>query len=157
MAWLKRRSQESRAALSSRVAKHRDRREWALSGHEVTQLLVDHRFGIVVWWKEGNLNSSATIVIEAPFSISGGADIHSCDPADTASLGPALSLFGKGVDSVAAHRDGLLRILFTDRTELRVPKRQDGLETWESFGHGELHDIGMLCSPHDVAPWGGRL
>jgi hypothetical protein len=157
MGWLTRRSQESGATPASRLTKHRDRREWALGGHEVTQLLVDHRFGIIVWWKDGGRNASATIVIEAPFTIQEGAGTHSCDPANTSSLGPALSLFGRGVETVAAHRDGLLLIRFTDGTELRVPKREDARETWESFGSGELDDIGMLCSPHDVAPWGGKL
>ena len=157
MTWLKRRSRESRATLTSRVTKHRDRREWALSGHAVTQLLVDTRFALVVWWKDREVDSVGKLVIEAPFTILKGDEVHDCDPDNTGSLAPALTLFGKGVDSVAAHRDGLLQIRFVDQTELRVPKRQDGRETWETFGSGELHDLGMPCSSHDVAPWGGRL
>lgn len=156
MKWLKWRSREGRAVPTSRLTKHRDRREWALDGHEVTQLLVDNRFGLVVWWKHRELDNVARFVIEGPFTILKGDQVHDCDPDNTASLAPALLLFRKGVDSVAAHRDGLLRIRFVDQTELRVPKRQDGRETWESFGSGELHDIGMLCSSHDVAPWGGK-
>ena len=156
MSWLRRKAQKARMVMGTRMRRHDDRREWAFGGHEITRLLVDNRFEIEVWWKDADLVTTANFTIEAPFTISTENAEHACDPEVKASLTPALALVGRPIESVAAFRNGLLRFRFTDGSELRVPKRTDEFETWQSSGTGELHDIGMLCSSHEVSPWGGR-
>lgn len=145
-------STSDRAAPTSRMTQYPDRREWSFGGHEITRLLIDYRFEIEVWWGTGDQDSTARFTIEAPFLLRGEVE-QTCDPAQTDSLAPALRLLHLPVECVAAYRDGLLVIRCTDGTELRVPKRDDGYETWQTYGSGELHDIAMLCSGHDGPPW----
>jgi Family of unknown function (DUF6188) len=131
------------------MKEYEDRREWDIGGYEIIRLHIDYRFGIQIWGSEGE----ATFEIEAPFSILSSGVEHLCDPEDKASLTPALFLHARPVKSIVAYRNGLLRINFNDGLSLSVPKRIDGFETWESFGSGELQDIGMLCSNHKGPPW----
>jgi hypothetical protein len=138
------------------MKEYSDRRVWSFDGHEVTCLLIDYRFEIEIWWADRGRDNCATFTIEAPFILRGESE-QTCDPERTDSLAPALRLLHQPVESVTAYRNGLLLLRFTDGTEVRVPKRRDGYETWQAFGSGELHDISMLCSAHDVAPWGGSI
>ena len=153
--WLGKGAQQVRAVLKSRMRRYPDRREWDFGGHQVTRLIVDYAFGIEIWWKEGELDSHARFTIESPFTLKIGSTEYLCDPANQPSVAPALPLMARPVQSVAAFKNGLLVISFLD-AEIRVAKRSDGYETWNSQGSGELHDINMLCSSSENTPWGDK-
>jgi len=58
------------------------------------------------------------------------------------SLGPALALFRKEVETARAYDDGRLEIRFTDGAELVVASTED-FEAWE-FAGGSLK---VVCAP----------
>ncbi len=135
--------------MSTRINASSDRRIWMLNGLEVTRLCIDFTFTIHLW--EGS--RELTIIIEVPFTLRIDEHEQQLDPNAGTTLGPALQILHKPVESLTAYRHGRLVVAFVDGTTLDVDKDWQ-YESWHTFGSGELADIAMLCSPHDAAPWG---
>jgi hypothetical protein len=138
----------------SRMTAYSNRREWDLDGHEITYLHIDYRFGFDCWWhvEEPEHENLLSVTIEMPFTLELATGIVECEPADTDTLGPALSILHKSLSKFIAFEDGTMEAVFSDGTKVRVSKHQQ-YESWEAHGEGELKDVALLCSPHEGPPW----
>ncbi len=126
-----------------------DKREWDLTGYKVVGLCINCSFSIQVWGSKGEL----WITIENEFTLKTCEGELKFDPVQGATLGPALIISLKEAKTLTAWRDGRLSLKVVDGIEIIVEKDWQ-YETWEIKGSGELEQASMLCSPHDVAPWG---
>jgi Family of unknown function (DUF6188) len=134
------------------MVEYPDRRVWRLDGHEVTRLLVDYAFTIVIWWRSQKSDNSVTIVLERPFILKRVEQVKHFTPEQKDTLGPALNILHQPIESLTAFCNGRLVLRFTDTSEL-ITEKDDSYESWNTFGSGEFAQIGMLCSPHDGPPW----
>ena len=142
-------------ALTSRMAATSTSRTWNFDGQPVSSLQLGYQATFGFSWGTQSAPTEAGITIETTFSIlSPGVLPVVVDPGKPETFAPLLALLHRAVDRVTAHSSGLLEITFSDGTVLHVPKRSDRYESWNTFGSGELHDFNMLCSSHEVAPWG---
>jgi hypothetical protein len=133
---------------------HGTARTWHID-HELSRLQFGYEVILGVSWGSGSTATEASISLETPFSLTRpGASAELVDPEAPETLSPLLALLHQRVAHITADRTGLLEITFSDGTILRVPKRDDGYESWNTSGSGELHDFNMLCSSHEVSPWG---
>lgn len=143
----------SEVMVNDHIVEYPDRRVWRLDGHEVTQLIVNYAFTIVIWWRDQKSDNSVTIVLEQPFSVKRDDHTQDFDPEQTGTLCNALDILYQPVESLTAFRNGRLVLRFTDTSEL-ISEKDDSYESWHIFGTGEYAQIGMLCSPHGGPPWG---
>jgi hypothetical protein len=134
------------------MTEYPDRRVWQLGGHEVTQLVIDYRFSLQIWWREDASDNDVTVTVGVPFVLRTTDSVQAIDPEATSSVALALSILHKPVESVIAYRNGRLRITFVDGFEIAVEKHPQ-YESWEAYGHGLLADLQLLCSPHEGPPW----
>jgi hypothetical protein len=129
-------------------------RIWDLAGLNVMRIVIDPA-QVSFLLASGFVGDADAIdlIIENAFTISDGHGMtHAVNPAAVESLAPVLSLRLRPTHSLVASRDGSLVLRFEEGAELRVPKH--GLyESWHTFGHGDLADASMLCSPHEGPPW----
>jgi len=125
-----------------------DKRVWSLTESEVTRLCINYSFVIQI----SNLKGDLTLAIHTTFLLRVDGREEKLDPEDGASLGPALIILHKPVETLTIFQNGFLNLRFLDGTEVIVEKDLQ-YESWESSGSGEFSDIGMLCSPHEGPPW----
>jgi len=135
--------------MNKRLSEFPDRREWNLS--EFTLDLLS--FGYAITLAMGIPDSSLTIVIETPFTLQKGSLVEPMNPESIVSMSRMLPLLHQSVASLTAFRSGLLLVQFEDGAEIKVPKHEQ-YEAWQTYGTGEMVDVGMLCSGHKGSPWG---
>ena len=141
---------------TGRMTRDGDHRTWKID-EELGRIQLDYQVRLLFVYGPQSPRTEAQIVIETTFAIiPPGAEESLVDPGVPTSMAPLLPLLHRRVDRVTAHSSGLLEIYFADGTVIRVSKRTDGFESWNTFGAGALHDFNMLCSSHDVAPWGDK-
>ena len=129
-------------------------KEWNLNGHLVTQLVFDYGFTIKVWWAESSdADNELFVVVEVPFVLQIGQSEYECLPGEPDSMAPALELLHKPAQSLVVNAAGKLEINFEPETHLIV-ERHAQFDSWQAIGQGELASIQLLCSAHDVPPWG---
>ena len=117
------------------MVQYPDCRVWILAGHEVTRLIVDYAFTIEAWWSSNeNGNNSVTITIENTFTLKSDGKIMKFEPEQKETLGPALMILHRPMETLTAFRNGCLAIRFTDNSELAVEK-DDSYEFMEYVWH----------------------
>ena len=134
--------------MVERMSEYPDKRVWSLTESEVTRLCINYSFIIQIW----NLKGDLTLAIHTTFLFRVDGREEKFDPQDGASLGPALIILHKPVETLTIFQNGFLNLRFLDGTEVVVEKNLQ-YESWESSGSGEFIDLGMLCSPHEGPPW----
>ena len=119
-----------------------DRLTFDLRGYEVTYLHIDYRFAFDCLKPpdKGHLQ----VIVEAPFTISSGGQTRRFDPESAATLGDALLILHRSLQSLTTYRNGLLIVAFADGSQLTV-EPQGPYTSWEATGTGELSDIRFLC------------
>jgi hypothetical protein len=130
-------------------------RTWTI-GEELQSLQFGYQATFGFAWGAPGRGTMGSVTVETSFVVlSPDKNPITVDPANAETFSALLRLLHQKIDRISAHRSGLLEISFANGTIVRVEKRNDGYESWNSFGNGELHDFNMLCSSHDVAPWAG--
>jgi hypothetical protein len=113
----------------------------ALRGLTIHQLRLGYQLELLAsdaGWRDDPLS----VVIEAPFSVTGDGETTTADPQDPSSLGMAVKLLHRVVDDVSVD-GGTLRMSFTDGTLLVVPPL-DRYEAWNISGPGSQL---VICTP----------
>jgi hypothetical protein len=137
--------------VRSRVTTSPSSRIWDLAGLNVMRIVIDPA-QISLLLTSGDADA-IDLIVENAFTISDGAGMtHAVNPAAVETLTPVLSLRLRPTHSLVASRDGSLVLRFAEGSELRVAKHEL-YESWQTFGHGDLADASMLCSPHEGPPW----
>ncbi len=121
-----------------------------LIGCDVTKLEFNYAAGILI----SDDHSSITILIETMILLQMDGEETRIDPRKNAiSMSPLLNLLHKPAKSITFSSNGDLRLEMMDDTALSVIK-DDLYESWEATGTDLFAEISMLCTPHDVPPWG---
>ena len=111
-----------------------------LGGLAVTQCRVDHAFTLVVTDEPKQVFE---VRIEQPFFIESRGVESAIDlEAESACLGPALSVLHQVVERASAFKDGRLGLAFANGTLLRVPFSVE-FEAWEIVGPDGLRIVSL--------------
>ena len=135
--------------MSKHLKEFPDKREWNLFGFTLTRLCFDYQTTLLI----ATSQSTLTVIIETPFTLCRGSLSMVINDPQVAMLEMG-ALLHKPVSSLTAFRNGMLVIKFVEGMEIEVQKNEQ-YESWQTFGDGDVADIGMLCSPHEGSPWGG--
>jgi Family of unknown function (DUF6188) len=101
---------------------------------------VDEAFGL-----EFGVNKRSFLLrIEGRFSVASPGKSVECAPGDRESLGPALALYGKTVESCRATKSGALDIELASGARVRV-EPDERYEAWELAG--EACGLRVVCGP----------
>jgi hypothetical protein len=128
-----------------------DRRTWDLMNYEVNYIHLGYRFGFDCAGTK-NRDGYVAFTINVPFQLTSPDGQTTFDPEDLTTIAGALVILHRDVISVTVFGSGRLEARFAGDLSLSVDKHPQ-YETWESHGQGELADLTMLCSPHDVEPY----
>ncbi len=134
--------------MTTRLTEFPDRRVWDLSGFTLDRICLDYQVRLLI----ANANSSVNIIIETSLTLRVGARREQIDPEHVLTTAPLLPLLHQPAASLAAFRDGRLRLKFEQGAEVEALKDEQ-YESWETHGDGELDDINMSVTPHEGPPW----
>jgi hypothetical protein len=127
-----------------------DVRTWALEDQPITGIVMNYDVTFQFARGPRDRPTYAEIAIGTPFTVGGTL----VDPENRTTLQPLLTVPHEPLAKISVEASGTLRLFLSNGTLINMPKREDGHESWNSHGPGELHDFNMLCSAHDVPPWG---
>jgi Family of unknown function (DUF6188) len=118
-------------------------------GREVSRLVLDFRLTLQFL----DTGADYDIAIATPFSIEDGKRTHRLDPERPESLGPALTVLRRVVESAAVNEDGGLVLAFAHGLTLRVVP-DPNYEAWESTSSSGAK---LVCLPGGgLAVWAAR-
>ena len=147
--------------MSNRMVEYSDRRVWDLTGFTLEQLRLAYQLELLFGGPESSKISSRAVppsrsevwvVIEPPLTLRIGTVSVQVVPEQAASVAPVLPLIHRTAASLAAFRNGTLRLTFEDGSEIEVLPHEQ-YESWHTYGTEEYVGIVMECTPHEGAPW----
>lgn len=113
-----------------------------LGGVPIGRIQVDFRLSF--------LSDGFHLVCETGFTVEDGERSDWVDPADPATLLPAVMLFNRRLESVLMYKNGTLRLHFEDGARLRVLPHES-YEAWNMNGDDGLM---IVCMPGgELAVW----
>ena len=120
-----------------------------LAGREVARLVLDYRLTLQFLGGDDDLD----LAIATPFAVVDEGRTDLVDPEQPESLGPALTLLRRVVESVIVREDGGLELAFTHGPRLSVPP-DPNYEAWESTSSSGAK---LVCLPGGgLAVWAAR-
>jgi len=138
--------------VRARLIEAPDRHQWELRMVTVTQVIADPgSVRLVAWAADGSLD----VRLASPFRLTeldGRRQL--IDPEASEQLAPLLSLVSRSLESMLIGRSGTLELRFGDGTVVSA-EADAQFESWEAKGSGDLEEIGYLCPPGGLCPWGG--
>jgi hypothetical protein len=148
--------------MADRLTEFPDRRVWNLTGFTLEQIRIGYLLTFLFSGPDLRLPGSRTfpvppnslwVDIETPFTLRAGSHTDYIVPVQVLTVHPVLRLLHQQIASLTAFRNSTLLLTFEDGSEIEV-LQDEQYESWNTFGEGEVADIGMLGSGHEGPPWG---
>jgi hypothetical protein len=114
------------------LVSHRGRWVLPMAGGEVTQVQVDHSFGLAIE-TYADEQASTHVRIHTAFEYEAAGVVHSIDPEHTADLAALVTLHKAVVEEGYAVKDGHLVVRFADGRAIRVAPHEQH-ESWSVTG-----------------------